>query len=376
MKLIFNGQPLFISGGIGVYTHRILTALAAHKATVEFKVLIPAEYKASIRDLPLESIEIVPGSCPFKHSLLSEIWWQQRIGHYASTHFPDDTFMSCTDFFSFKRPNHSIITIHDGLGERRPNDAAGRFSPRRLWRRLCRHWAARATKVLTVSSWSAQELIFLGGIPAEKVHVVHSWLDNTFTSLPAEDSRRTVREKHNLPPNYWLYLGGFRKYKNVSFLLRAYAQLVREAKVTPPPLVIAGKLPVAAKQTLCEEPDVVAKQLGLTDDQVKFIGAIEADLLPALYAECSLFIFPSLYEGFGFTPLEAAAMGAPVIAARAASMPEVLNPHLCCFSPDRIEELIDAMKLASKEPDLFRIKVDPYYFEPQGIARWIKAVAL
>jgi glycosyltransferase involved in cell wall biosynthesis len=116
--------------------------------------------------------------------------------------------------------------------------------------------------------------------------------------------------------------------------------------------------------------------LGLTDDQVKFIGAIEADLLPALYAECSLFIFPSLYEGFGFTPLEAAAMGAPVIAARAASMPEVLNPHLCCFSPDRIEELIDAMKLASKEPDLFRITVDPYYFEPQGIARWIKAVTL
>jgi glycosyltransferase involved in cell wall biosynthesis len=81
-----------------------------------------------------------------------------------------------------------------------------------------------------------------------------------------------------------------------------------------------------------------------------------------------------MLEGFGYTPIEAGAMGAPVIAARAASLPEVLGSRLCCFDPDRPDQLTAAIDAALLHPDDFRHPLDPAFTEKAGIERWLAAV--
>lgn len=372
-RLLFCGLALGIDGGMGVYTRRLLRALERRSPARDYAVLIPEQHASLGDNLPPERIIRVPGKSPVRHALGSEIWWQQRLGRYAAENHPDDAFVACTDFWSRRHPRRAYVVIHDGLAERRPADAQRPLSPRRIWRRLCLRWAARrATGVLTVSAWSASELSHLGGIPANKIRVSHPWLDDSFLQPPSTAVRAEARKRLGLPPRYTFYIGGFRRYKNVELLLRAYAQLCRRPDT--PPLVVGGALPAAARETLSTDPVACAASLGLPRDRVIFTGGIPGSLLPAVYAEAGLFVFPSLYEGFGYPPVEARGLGAPVIAARAASLPEVLGPLLCCFSPDNLDDLVVAWSRAAARPGDYRQPLDDYFSEARGIERWLQAI--
>ncbi|PTY05434.1 hypothetical protein DB347_13720 [Opitutaceae bacterium EW11] len=372
-RLLFSGLSLGIDGGMGVYTRRLLHALERRSPLREYSVLLPESHQTLARGLPESRILWVPGRCPVRHALGAEIWWQQRIGRYAAEHHADDAFVACTDFCAFRHPRRAYVVIHDGLAERRPADAQRPFSPRRLWRHWCMRWAARrATAVLTVSAWSASELSFLAGIPGEKIRVSHPWLDATFTQSPSANLRQEARQTYKLPSRYWFYIGGFRAYKNVERLLAAYARLLRSDNALP--LVIGGTLPSAAKATRSIDPVDTARRLGIPSDRVVFTGPVSDRYLPAIYAEAELFVFPSMYEGFGYPPVEARGVGTPVIAARAASLPEVLGPKLCCFSPDNLDDLTSAWARAAAAPEAFRQPLDEYFSEQQGIERWLSAV--
>ena len=371
-KLLFNGLPLGITGGIGVYTRRLLEALDRYFPTLDYRVVIPAELNRLTASLPPERVIPLPGSVPFRAPLLREIAWQQRIGRYAAKHATDRVFVATTDFYSTARPARSVVVIHDGMPERMPAATTRRTFVRLHYRRLCNRWAGRANLVFTVSSWSATDLATLGGLPEAKLRVVHPWVDKSFATRPTPTAIAEMRACYGLPERYWLYLGGYRLYKNVDFLLRAYARLISDPRT--PPLVLGGGMPSAPRETLRLDPRPVAAALGLSPQQVLFPGAVEGRHLPALYAGAELFVFPSLHEGFGYTPLEAAAAGTPVLAARAASMPEVLTTRVCGFDPHRLDELIDCLRTALDDPAHYRLAFDPYYSEEPGITRWVKAL--
>jgi glycosyltransferase involved in cell wall biosynthesis len=239
-------------------------------------------------------------------------------------------------------PCPRVLTLHDAIyqEELRSLGLRGRWRgdvPKvRLLHRIAR---VRAHRVLTVSEHARSELIANLGIPARKVAVTPEAADDRFHRAVPEADRLRVRRAHDLPDRYLFYIGGWEGRKNVPYLLRALAQVPGDL-----PLVLAGGRP-AEKAALT----ALAASLGLAD-RVRFLGWVEDDDLPALYAEALAFAYPSRYEGFGLQLCEAMAAGCPTLAARATSLPEVLGPGGETFPLDDPAHLAGLIRRVDSDP--------------------------
>jgi glycosyltransferase involved in cell wall biosynthesis len=174
-------------------------------------------------------------------------------------------------------------------------------------------------------------------VASDRVHVVYRWVHAGLCPSPAHEVAG-LKERHRLPDTYSLFLGSTAKCKNVHGLLQAYACLRRMGETRP--LVVAGVGQwehSAIAETL--------QELNL-ERHVIFTGYVPDADLPALYTGAALFVFPSLYEGFGLPPLEAMACGTPVICSNAASLPEVVGDAAITVDPHDVEGLAQAMQQA------------------------------
>jgi len=168
-----------------------------------------------------------------------------------------------------------------------------------------------------------------------------------------------VREKYRLPARFFLYLGGFDQRKNVTTLIQAYATLVlnlaepqdEEGQAQEDvALVVAGRLPTRDTRFF-PDPRRIVGMFGI-EDHVHFIGWVDEEDKPALYTLAEALVFPSLYEGFGLPVLEAMACGTPVIAANAASLPELVGDAGLLVAPRDVEGLAEAMMNILKDRKL------------------------
>jgi glycosyltransferase involved in cell wall biosynthesis len=177
-----------------------------------------------------------------------------------------------------------------------------------------------------------------------KVEVVYNGFDERLTSPSPEDEAR-VRDRFQLDAPFVLYAGNIKPHKNVDRLIEAFAQL-RQRGMTSVKLLIIG--------------DDISKYSNLRrlvhrhqlHQQVRFLGFVSTDTLAALYQLAQVFVFPSLYEGFGLPPLEAMANGTPVITSNVSSLPEVVGDAALLIDPLDSESLADAMYRVLNEPDL------------------------
>jgi glycosyltransferase involved in cell wall biosynthesis len=196
--------------------------------------------------------------------------------------------------------------------------------PRRypVLRRLYFQGASRAGArladlAIAVSETVKGDVVRHLGLPAEKVRAVPLAPAPGFH--PLEDSARmeAVRERYGLPPSFILNVGTLEPGKNQATLVRAFHRLKQQG--VEQGLVIAGQ-----KGWMYEKLFRLVDGLGLRDE-VRFVGHLPEDDLAAVYNMADLFVFPSLYEGFGLPPLEAMACGLPVVASRAPALAEVLD---------------------------------------------------
>lgn len=261
--------------------------------------------------------------------------------------------------------------IHDCLPERYPQENGGGLL-RRWHRRRCLKWARTADRVFTVSQWSARDLNAIGRIAPERINVVPCWLDNSFAQRPDDAQIARVRERLGLPARYLLYVGGFRLYKAVDRLIEAYALARRSADL--PPLVLAGRIPAAPARTRSTDVHARLAAAGLDGTTVRCLGFISDADLPAVYAGATLFIYPSLHEGFGYAPVEAISMDTPVLVSNRASLPEVAPSPQCHFDPEAIDEFAAKIQQAVAAPALFRQPPSGTFQEPAGIARFLAAL--
>jgi glycosyltransferase involved in cell wall biosynthesis len=214
----------------------------------------------------------------------------------------------------------SVVTIHDLIPFRYPADYSART---RFIIGLTMRLAARTTRqVITASQASARDLVKLLGLAPERLTVVPYAPDPIFQPQSAA-AVAEVRERYHLPPAYVLYLGSNKPHKNLPRLVRAYAQVGEMARQVP--LVIAGHWDERYQQA-----KQAAEALAAC---VTFIGSVRPQDVPALYAGARLFVFPSLYEGYGLPPQEAMACGTSVVCSNAASLVEVVGEAALLFDP-------------------------------------------
>jgi len=207
----------------------------------------------------------------------------------------------------------------------------------------------RADAIIAISQCTKDDLIRHYGVPSEKVTVIYEGVDSRFHPVTDPDVLGRVRARYGLPEHYILYVGTIEPRKNLTALLEAFVALRKQASNRQPAtsnqrleagswkLVIAGK-----RGWLYEGFFRRLRELGL-EGEVILLGFVPDEDLPALYSAAELFVFPSLYEGFGLPVLEAMACGTPVIASNASSLPEVVGEAGILIDPHDVGGLVKAM---------------------------------
>ncbi len=210
----------------------------------------------------------------------------------------------------------SVVTVHDLIPLVLRGPYLGPTS--RLWSAAHRRAARRARAVVAVSENTARDVERLWSIPAGRIQVIYEGVSGIFRPVNDREARETVLRKHGISSPYFLYCGGFDPRKNIRNMLLAFKRLLL-ARGTGHSLVMCGDT-TGFDAYLREE----LEELGLQRN-VKLTGFVAENDLPALYSGAAAFLCVSLYEGFGLPLLEAMACGCPVLAARAASIPEVVG---------------------------------------------------
>jgi glycosyltransferase involved in cell wall biosynthesis len=221
----------------------------------------------------------------------------------------------------------------------------------RAYTRLVSLTARRAALVLAISGAARDDIVHHLRIAPDAVRVTPLAADDR---LSAAVSAAAVQERFGLPPGYVLYLGGFDVRKNLATLFQAFARVVRELPAAR--LVVAGRLP-DVDSVFTPDPRRLAREAGLAEGTVTWLGFIPEADKALLYSGARLFVFPSQYEGFGLPPLEAMACGVPVVAAATSSLPEVIGPGGVLVDPLDVAALAAAITRMLTDADFHRERV-------------------
>lgn len=241
-----------------------------------------------------------------------------------------------------------VVTIHDLIMQHYPRKEASTHGP--IWhfikdkigRLVLRHAARKARKIITPSMFSKQDIVQTLGVLEEKVVV--TYLGVAEDAVP---NKKTFSEP-NIQKPYVLYVGNAYPHKNLEGLLQAW-YIFEQTYGSDYTLVLAGKENYFYKKI---QQSVAAKQC----KNVVFTGFVGDTDLDGLYAQAELFVFPSLYEGFGLPPLEAMARGVPVVSSNRACMPEILGEGVVYVDPEDYEAVAEGMRTVLKDSDVrFRL---------------------
>jgi len=202
----------------------------------------------------------------------------------------------------------------------------------------------RATRLIADSQATASDLMRLPGIDQRRIRVIYLAATPGLTPATPEHVR-ALSHRLDLPETFFLFLGALEPRKNVVTLVRALAELYAAGDHRAK-LVIAG-----AEGWRNDEVFAEVKKLGLEQD-IRFIGYIPAEDLPALYGAATAFVYPSLFEGFGLPPLEAMACGTPVICSNTSSLPEVVGDAAITVDPLATSDLAAALRAVLNDADL------------------------
>ena len=204
-------------------------------------------------------------------------------------------------------------------------------------------WLAKfkANKIIAVSENTKQDLINKFGIDKGKIAVVYNGVDVSYEIINNQTRLSQVKEKYETGQEYILYVGNVKPHKNISRLLKAFSMVNRNSK-----LIIVGK-----RNKVYDEVHKIIKEYQLKD-KVVFTEFVPDEDLLLLYNAATVFVYPSLYEGFGLPPLEAMACGTPVITSNVSSLPEVVGDAAITIDPYDIDELVNEINNVISNPKL------------------------
>ncbi|MCL4458725.1 MAG: glycosyltransferase family 4 protein [Chloroflexi bacterium] len=261
------------------------------------------------------------------------LWTHLRLSWEMIAHSPDLLFVPA-HVIPLYHPKRTVVTLHD-LGYLYYREA----HPFLNWcyLHLSTYYSARvATSVIVDSEVTKEDLIKWYRIEPQKISVVYLAPAEAFRPVTDVTLLENIKSRYGIRGDYLLYVGTLQPRKNVAGLLEAFAILKREMRLEHT-LVIAGK-PGWSAETVWQK----VKDLDL-EARVCFTGYVADDDLPSLFSAATLFVLPSLYEGFGLPAVEAMACGTPVVASNASSLPEVIGEAGILIDPHDPLALAEAM---------------------------------
>lgn len=255
---------------------------------------------------------------------------------------PVEFLMGKIDIFhgpSFFIPNHirskSVVTIHDLMMLRHPEfltqDMANAFK-KKIYSAI-----RKFDTIISVSNFTKSEIIDLLNIPERRIRVIYNGIDSKFRPINDKTQLNSIKAKYGINgKGYLLFVGNIETKKNIDRLVHAYALLRKETDCQHS-LVIAGN-----RAWHFETVRETVRKFSIEED-VLFLGVVHDEDLPCLYSGAEVFVFPSLYEGFGIPVIEAMACGTPVISSNNSSVPEIAGGAAILVNPTSVSEISEAM---------------------------------
>ena len=321
--------------GVGTYIRNVVRMLGRTDRQNDYLLVGPAEPLADIGDLPPNFVN-APYSLPDTSARnYFEFQGILRKFHCDVLHVPH--LFSSPQYI----PCRYVVTVHDLLDHFYPpqGESATRRSLRFYFTRrvLC-----RAERIFAVSNSTRNDIGRLFHIPLSKVEVIYNAIDERFRRGHATDAdRQFIAERYQVNYPFLLYAGNIRPHKNVIRIIEAFSalktELEKEGRLHDLKLIIIG-------DELSQHPDLrrTVVRSGVTND-VRFLGFLPIDVLRIFYDTAKMFVFPSLYEGFGLPPLEAMAHGTPVVTSNTSSLPEVVGNAAVLVNPENVFDIMRAL---------------------------------
>jgi glycosyltransferase involved in cell wall biosynthesis len=338
VRILLDYRPaLRARTGVGEYAHELAGALSRRLAPGDSLVLFSSSWKDRLQPDVIPGVRVVDARIPV--SMLNLAWhrleWPpiEQLTRHAG---PIDVVHSMHPLLMPARRAAQVVTIHDLYFLDAPDNTAAEI--RRDYPALAESHARRADAVITVSSYTAQQVQARFGVPAERMTICSN-------GAPAWSPR-----EHATGNGHILFMGTIEPRKNVPTLLRAYAQLLTR-RPHAPPLVLAGGVAPACRDLLDElaRPPLAGR--------AKYAGYVNGIDRENLYRQASMVVLPSFDEGFGLPALEAMTLGVPVVVSSRGALPEVVGQAGSIVGPDDVPGLTSAME---------RLLVDPAFAEQRS----------
>ncbi|HEX2578832.1 MAG TPA: glycosyltransferase family 1 protein [Rhabdochlamydiaceae bacterium] len=321
MKELCIDVRMALSAGIGTYIRNIVPLLAN-----DFKLRLIAE-ESTIKKWPfLSKCDLIVTNIPI-YSIEEQIKFPFLVPAcdiFWTPHYNTP--------FSRLKSKKRVVTIHDVY------HLVFSHTLRFLQRSYAKIMIKRATKIsdhiFTISQFSKSEIMKYTRITQDKLSSIHLGVDQVhFCENSGLDELTHLQQKYTLPPSYLIFVGTLTSHKNIERLMVAW-DLIR-GKFPEWKLVLVGK---RGKGISWESSNP------LLNESLLFLGQVDDEDLPGLYRNSHAIIHPSLYEGFGLTPLEAMSCGCPVVVSNAASLPEVCGDSALYIDPYNVAEIAAGME--------------------------------
>jgi glycosyltransferase involved in cell wall biosynthesis len=332
------------SGGISRYIYHLLVQLRALGGDDRFSVFV-GRTPVDAALAPTPQFRLRPVGLPTGRPAV-RILWEQFLQPAALRRAGVELLHSLAFAAPLLWSGPSVVSFMDLSFLRFPR--AFNRGNRIYLTLMARAAVRRADHLLTISEHTRQEVIRLLGADPRRATVTYCGVDATFRPLDAT-AVQAFRSRHGLTERFILFLGTLEPRKNLPRLLEAYALLRRRGRA--PLLVVAG-----ARGWRHSGIDERLRHLGL-EGAVRFLDYVPPSELPLCYNAAGVFVYPSLYEGFGLPPLEALACGTPVVASNTSSLPETLDDVALLVDPHEPAALAEAIDtLLADEPLRARLR--------------------
>lgn len=342
MKITIDFTPAVQQhAGLGRYAEELTRALVALSSGDEIGLF----YTDPKGRKPPHSLDMLPQ----KAIRWSNKPWRMAALLSAYAHFSMDFLVGGGDVFHATdhllprlTRTSSVFTLHDLAFVRYPET----HLPLNRWflRLMMPFFLRQADAIISVSEYTKLDAMRYYNLDSQSINVIPEGVDPRFQ--PVEDPARLaeVRTRYSLPDKFILFVSTIEPRKNLVVLWQAYKALLSEGRNEG--LVVVGK-----KGWLYQETMQRLQQMGL-EDRVLFPGFVRDEDLPAIYSLAQCFCFPSLFEGFGLTPLEAMASGCPVVCSDSSSLPEVCGDATLLVPPTDVSAMTGALRRLLDDPEL------------------------
>jgi len=341
MKVGVDCSPImYKKTGVGNYVHNLLLNLAKIDTINSYVLFLQSlTHLDSEKTVRYEFAHKKTVAIRAPKPLLDFFWYKLRFTSIDAFIGKVDIFHS--NFYSPRiRKAKSVLTVYDMSFASYPDlqtTAVQRFYPK------VRESCNKALKVITISNFSKAEILKFLDIPEEKVEVIYPGVIVNEPKCSNSDEEKLL-SKYQLSGSYVLFVGTIEPRKNIAAIVKAFEILLQKYKYRCE-LVIVGKLGWKYEECLRKIRGSRAQS------RIRMLGYVPDDDLPIIYKHASVFVYPSVYEGFGLPVLEAMAYDTPVITSNVSSLPEIAGDAALLVNPYDEGQIAEAMDKVMRDPE-------------------------